>query len=439
MTCCKSTSTGVGIPTTAPTNNDPDIYIEQPSGQIWVWNGTSWVKPPVGSVSYNSTTRVLTVGSSAVTLPKASKTEYGVVKLDDATNSPIATDGEGNLVIDCTKLIAHCNLPTKAYVDSKVSSAIDAIPEPEQLTGAQVVAMLAAMSNAQLAGLACKMVSPDAGNLIQCRPNGHYYGIEAPANTSNLYFDPSTGDNSNAGTKASPLKTMDEGFRRNNTGTGWNAWLAEGKTHEMRSSWGNFAGQSVIMRPYGSNYDSVIVNNPPASLHWARSAEIIGARVKWLSDKQASNGAEDARCIMSNGNTPAAAITSRAITHDTTDIAEHPINSNYISFVNGLDIKLNIVGGGFVTGNSFYFANANGSTLSATLSNVEVDSSNGNRLILLENTVNSIIVEQQGGAVGTEIPNTNGALTWGNSSTKAEVLDLVDGQTGIITGNLITN
>ena len=216
MTCCKSTSTGVGIPTTAPTNNDPDIYIEQPSGQIWVWNGTKWTKPPVGSVSYNSTTRVLTVGSSSVTLPIASKTEYGVVKLDDATNSPITVNADGTLTINCAKLIAHCDLPTKSYVDNAVEDAIDAIPEPEQLTGAQIVAMLAAMSNTQLAGLACKMVSPDAGNLIQCRPNGHYYGIEAPADTRNLYFDPATGNNSNAGTKASPLKTMDEGFRRNN-------------------------------------------------------------------------------------------------------------------------------------------------------------------------------------------------------------------------------
>ena len=30
-------------------------------------------------------------------------------------------------------------------------------------------------------------------------------------------------------------------------------------------------------------------------------------------------------------------------------------------------------------------------------------------------------------------------LTWRATSTKAEVLALVDGQTGIITGNLITN
>ena len=116
MTCCKSTSTGVGIPTTAPSNNDPDIYIEQPSGQIWVWNGTQWVKPPVGAVSYNSTTRVLTVGGSTVTLPIASTTEYGVVKLaDPATdpNNPIIVRPDGTIGIDCTKLITHCNLATK--------------------------------------------------------------------------------------------------------------------------------------------------------------------------------------------------------------------------------------------------------------------------------------------------------------------------------------
>ena len=131
MTCCKSTSTGVGIPTTAPTNNDPDIYIEQPSGQIWVWNGTSWVKPPVGSVSYNSTTRVLTVGSSSVTLPVASKTEYGVVKLaDPATdpNNPIIVRPDGTIGIDCTKLITHCNLATKAEVQNVVDNLPTGLP-----------------------------------------------------------------------------------------------------------------------------------------------------------------------------------------------------------------------------------------------------------------------------------------------------------------------
>ena len=131
MTCCKSTSTGVGIPTTAPTNNDPDIYIEQPSGQIWVWNGTKWTKPPVGSVSYDSTTRVLTVGSSSVTLPIASTTEYGVVKLaNPATdpNNPIIVRPDGTIGIDCTKLVTHCNLATKTEVQNVVSNLPTGLP-----------------------------------------------------------------------------------------------------------------------------------------------------------------------------------------------------------------------------------------------------------------------------------------------------------------------
>ena len=114
MTCCKSTSTGVGIPTSAPSSNDPDIYIEQPSGQIWVWNGTGWVKPPVGAVSYNATTRVLSVGSSNAVLPIASSTEYGMVKTAGASStSPIVVDPTtGELTINCTRLVSHCGLVT---------------------------------------------------------------------------------------------------------------------------------------------------------------------------------------------------------------------------------------------------------------------------------------------------------------------------------------
>ena len=349
------------------------------------------------------------------TVVPASTTQAGKVEL--ATNAE-ATTGTST---------------TLAVTPSGLKAAIDAIVDSDAQT-LSVGASGVTISN----GNTVDVISGGSGNLLQWRADGAYYGIEAAPNTSNLYFDPDTGNNSNDGTKASPLKTMDEGFRRNNTGTAWTAWLAEGKTHEMRSSWGNFAGQTTTMRPYGSNYDSVIVNNPPSTIYWARSAEITGARVKWISDKQASDGSEDARCVQATGNTPTSTISSYAITHDTTDVAENPLNSAYSSFVNGLDIKLSIIGGGFVTGNSFYFANADNSNLSVYLSNVLVDSSNGDRLFMLENTVNSIVVDQRGTA-GAVMPDSNGALTWRNSSTKAEVLALVDGQTGIIAGNLITN
>ena len=169
MTCCKSTSTGVGIPPTAPSNNDPDIYIEQPSGQIWVWNGTSWVKPPVGSVSYNSTTRVLTVGSSQVTLPIASSTEYGVVKLANPTaepTNPIVVDpSTGTLTINCTKLIAHCGLATNSALTTAIASA---------LNGETIVNILSHMTSTELNGLACALVdnTTPALNGLQCTGSG---------------------------------------------------------------------------------------------------------------------------------------------------------------------------------------------------------------------------------------------------------------------------
>ena len=289
MTCCKSTSTGVGIPTTAPSNNDPDIYIEQPSGQIWVWNGTSWVKPPVGSVSYNSTTRVLTVGSSSVTLPIASKTEYGVVKLaDPATdpNNPIEANSDGTLTIDCAKLITHCNLPTKAYVDSKVANAIDAIPEPEQLTGAQVVAMLAAMSNEQLAGLACKLKSNDAGNLLSCRADGLYYGITPPADVVNQYVDPVNGSDTNSGTRVSPLRTIMRAIDRLPSGTRGTIHLVDNATHYFPSSQRKYLDKDIYMYPYGAATDvaQATWDAPLSSWYWLGWKNSPKATIQFIYD-----------------------------------------------------------------------------------------------------------------------------------------------------------
>ena len=312
MTCCKSTSTGVGIPTTAPTNNDPDIYIEQPSGQIWVWNGTQWIKPPVGSVSYNSTTRVLTVGSSSVTLPIASKTEYGVVKLadpaTDATN-PIEANTDGTLTINCTKLIAHCNLATKSYVDSAIASAIDAIPEPEQLTGAQIVAMLAAMSNTQLAGLSCKMVSPDTGNLIQCRPNGLYYGIEAPAEVRTQYVDAVNGNDDNAGTRDAPLRTIKRAMDRLPSNTSGNSiYLHEDSVHLWYSSWNRVADAGIYFYTYGANTDNAKIlwaNQGVPGWSWFGWEHAPRATINFVADATwfADTSKKVGQCVQGNSYT----------------------------------------------------------------------------------------------------------------------------------------
>ena len=252
MTCCKSTSTGVGIPTTAPTNNDPDIYIEQPSGQIWVWNGTQWIQPPVGAVSYNSTTRVLTVGNSSVTLPVASKTEYGVVKLaDQATdpNNPIEANTDGTLTINCDKLITHCGLATKAYVDGAIGSAMTG------LSGVTIVTLLTQLTKEQLAGLACKMISADEGNLLQCHADGIYYGINPPADLANQYVDPVNGSDSNSGSRASPLRTIMKAIDRLPSGTQAAIHLIDNATHYFPSSQRKYLDKSITIYPYGAATD----------------------------------------------------------------------------------------------------------------------------------------------------------------------------------------
>ena len=248
MTCCKSTSTGVGIPTTAPSNNDPDIYIEQPSGQIWVWTGTAWTKPPVGAVSYNSTTRELTVGSNSVTLPIASKTEYGVVKLADPVadpNNPIEANPDGTLTVNCAKLITHCGLATKAYVDGAIGSAISG------LSGAQIVDLLTSMSSTDLAGLACKLKSNDAGNLLQCHADGLYYGVTPPADLVNQYVDPINGHDSNAGTRAAPLRTIMKAIDKLPSGTSGNIHLVDNVTHYFPSTQRKFLDKNINVFPYG--------------------------------------------------------------------------------------------------------------------------------------------------------------------------------------------
>lgn len=53
-------------------------------------------------------------------------------------------------------------------------------------------------------------ISPDAGNLLEKRENGLYYGIQAPADLSGLFVDAVNGDDNNPGTKAQPFKTLDK-------------------------------------------------------------------------------------------------------------------------------------------------------------------------------------------------------------------------------------
>ena len=52
-------------------------------------------------------------------------------------------------------------------------------------------------------------ISQDGGNLLENRGNGLYYGMQAPPDIANLYISGHYGDDTNLGTKDTPLKTLD--------------------------------------------------------------------------------------------------------------------------------------------------------------------------------------------------------------------------------------
>lgn len=57
-------------------------------------------------------------------------------------------------------------------------------------------------------------LSPDNGNLLEIRNNGLYYGTIASDDLLNLYVDGVNGNDANKGTRAEPLKTLNEALKR---------------------------------------------------------------------------------------------------------------------------------------------------------------------------------------------------------------------------------
>lgn len=167
-------------------------------------------------------------------------------------------------------------------------------------------------------------LSGDSGNLLQLRDNGFYYGIEAPADTANLYVSSSTGNDANAGTRAAPLKTIKEAFDRNQVGTGFNIFLYEFDTHEWRSSWGDMAGKRSTMRPYGSVTDNCLSLNLAGSVHYIRSSQLQRPTVKLISDKAYSAGGTPTEYASVYTSTAAAngSITFYGLVLDSTDVPD---------------------------------------------------------------------------------------------------------------------
>lgn len=72
-------------------------------------------------------------------------------------------------------------------------------------------------------------LSTDSGNLLSLRDNGLYYGTEATADITNLYVDPSTGSDSNPGTRALPLATLNRAIAMVGQAVSNTIWLRAGQ------------------------------------------------------------------------------------------------------------------------------------------------------------------------------------------------------------------
>lgn len=133
-------------------------------------------------------------------------------------------------------------------------------------------------------GLVEVKLSKDKGNLIEQRKDGIYYGIEPPKDTSNLYVSSSLGNDSNTGTKDSPLRTINEAFKRNRSGQHFRINLLESDRHEWRTSWGSKDGYTYNIQPYGPVYDRVLADSVVNSISWARSQQLKRPTIEFVFD-----------------------------------------------------------------------------------------------------------------------------------------------------------
>lgn len=96
-------------------------------------------------------------------------------------------------------------------------------------------------------------LSAGSGNLLETREDGLYYGVTAPADVSNLYVDSTGGNDSNAGTKAAPLKTLAAAVAKVRSTQSNTIWLRAGREYVMPNIAVDGGAQRII-RVYDDQY-----------------------------------------------------------------------------------------------------------------------------------------------------------------------------------------
>jgi hypothetical protein len=108
-------------------------------------------------------------------------------------------------------------------------------------------------------------LSADAGNLINMRDDGIYYGTTAPVNLTNQYVDAVAGvdqETDTAGTRANPLKTIAFALNRLPLGVTANVFLKEGQTHHVYAADPAACDGDISLQTYGTITDSVALTWP---------------------------------------------------------------------------------------------------------------------------------------------------------------------------------
>ena len=130
----------------------------------------------------------------------------------------------------------------------------------------------------------CSWKSPRAGNLIVLdpQPDGSclpYYGTAAEDDVESLYINVN-GDNSAAGTEASPLKDAWAALARGVSGTRRRLFFAEGQTHYVDPEHiAEYRGGEFVVSIYGPHFDALpeVVGDHKAM---QPAAKALGTKIK---------------------------------------------------------------------------------------------------------------------------------------------------------------
>lgn len=120
----------------------------------------------------------------------------------------------------------------------------------------------------------CNILASDSGQLLQYRPQADgtckiYYGIEPPANLQNQYIDPINGNDSNSGSRASPLRTIVHAIDRLPTGSRASIHLEESTQHYWKSTDRRSIDKTIYFYTYGSGTDAAQAQWNPDLSGWA--------------------------------------------------------------------------------------------------------------------------------------------------------------------------